>query len=293
MFKKRTNVPYWNEFAKYQSFKSAEEVFHAVVVIENTYILPDSIKSVLNTLKLHSQTFFGASWLKISEIADKAKVSISSVKRAIRLLKENGIIQVIPQTHTVTGSDAPNVYVINNPSSFVSEPIDESVDEPVDDPVTEPVDEPPYSNSNKDFDINPDSDPKNNKKEFKKNFDKFDKKVDSVWIDFDEEDKKIILKSVPKEFVEIMLPYYSNSPDIILKRWKSTCIAIKRNYFSFNDNHWQIIRQAWKTTVNMYKRNLIDNVKKKGTDVNDALGGYYYGLLCDFLIQARLQEQVA
>ena len=85
-----------------------------VKLFEKTHILTPAIKAVLNTLKLHAKRYFaGVCWLKREEIAKKAKVSLASVKRAIKALKEVGILTVHPHIHTKRGGQAHNVYVIN------------------------------------------------------------------------------------------------------------------------------------------------------------------------------------
>ena len=104
--------PYWVEFATYQSFGTVDEMVAQVKLFEKTHILTPAIKAVLNTLKLHAKRYFaGVCWLKREEIAKKAKVSLASVKRAIKALKEIGILTVHPHIHTKRGDpDGPSSY---------------------------------------------------------------------------------------------------------------------------------------------------------------------------------------
>lgn len=60
------------------------------------------------------------------EIALKAKVSLSSVKRVIKDLQEVGILKVYPHIHIKRGGRAHNIYVINP----IFEPSEESANEP-------------------------------------------------------------------------------------------------------------------------------------------------------------------
>ena len=91
----KSKTPYWEKFSVYQSFDSVEELNACLKQFHKLYALTPAVKAVLNTLKLHSKkTYIGVCWLYREEIAKKAKVSLASVKRAIKELKEIGILTV-------------------------------------------------------------------------------------------------------------------------------------------------------------------------------------------------------
>lgn len=113
MFKFKSTSPYWTEFSAYQTFQSVEELNMAVKQFISLYDLTDAIEAVLNTLKLHSKRYFGVCWLRKEKIAEKAKVSMSTVDRAIKGLKEIGFLTVIPCKHTKFGRQTHNVYILN------------------------------------------------------------------------------------------------------------------------------------------------------------------------------------
>lgn len=125
---RKTGVPYWKEFAEFQTFTSVEEMVDTVKSVCSEYCLTETIKAVLNTIKLHAKNFVGVCWLYREEIAKKAKVSLSSVKRAIKELKDAGIISVITKMHTKRGGQTHNLYVINNPVDIVDNIAKEACD---------------------------------------------------------------------------------------------------------------------------------------------------------------------
>lgn len=272
MLTKKTHVPYWEDFATFQTFNSVDEMVDVVKQFCSTYELTDSMQAVLNTIKLHAKNFVGVCWLYREEIAKKAKVSLSSVDRAVNALKEIGLLTVINKMHTKRGGKTHNLYVINNPvdsvDNFSSEPSSDPSFEEFNDASMptekEPINpcptmdsdvvESPYKNFHKDSNTN------------------LNKKNNSIIVDKVNDD---ILKYVPEEFVEIMKPYYDNSPEVIVARWKTTCIAIKKNCFGIQNTSWETIKEAWNLTVNRYKRNKI----RENND--DGLGGYYYRTLSE------------
>ena len=87
MFKFKSQNPYWTDFSSYQTFQTADELNMAVKEFISVYDLTDAIKAVLNTIKLHAKRYFGVCWLRKEQIAKKARVSPSTVDRAIKGLK--------------------------------------------------------------------------------------------------------------------------------------------------------------------------------------------------------------
>lgn len=250
--KSKPQNPYWTEFSSYQSFSSVEDMLEQIKRFEQTYILTPTVKAVLNTIKLHAKkTFIGVCWLYREEIAKKAKVSLASVKRAIKLLKESGILKVYPHIHTTKGGKSHNVYVINpifetsqDPSNEPSVPAEEEASEPTA-PTVSASEPETHKNSNT-----------NSNKTL----------------------KDISIKGIPTEFVKLMEPFYANNQDIIRARWKTVCVAVKNNCSKFAYTSWDTIGQAWKDSVRALKRGKL----KDRTE--DGLGGYFYGVLCDYLM---------
>ena len=251
--------PYWVEFSSYQTFTSVKDMIAQIKLFEKTHILTPAIKAVLNTLKLHAKRYFvGVCWLKREEIAKKAKVSLASVKRAIKALKETGILSVYPHIHTKRGGQAHNVYVIN----------------PIFKTPIEPENEPPLSELKDSVEPTATTvcaDPNSSYKNFNRNSDTNLKDISS-------KKEPTSLKNVPQEFITLMEPFYANSPEIIRARWKTVCVAVKRNCGTFRRTSWDTIGKAWKDTVRYLKRGKLKNC------TDDGIGGYFYGVLSDYLM---------
>jgi predicted transcriptional regulator len=269
--------PYWTEFSVYQSFDEVPQMFEEVDKIGNLFDMSDSVEAVLNTLKLHSQVIVGVCWLKISEIAKKAKLSIRTVQRAITDLKNSGIISVINQINTKRGGKAPNVYIIR--------PVDEGVS-PVapDDALDDTSSETPqptsdaakteelhvHSNSHRISNINPDSN-----KESKNRI--------TVPKLSSEEKYAETLKNIPQWFVDLMKPYYGHSPDVIRDRWWTTCNAVRWGATSWDYVSQETVIEAWRETVRRYKANKIRDTS------DDGIGGYYFRVLSGAALEEYTQ----
>lgn len=273
MFKKKSAEQYWKQFTSYQTFETVSDLNMAIKQFESTYDLTDAIKAVLNTIKLHSKTIFGVCWLKKERIAEKAKVSMSTVDRAIKGLKETGFLTVIPFGHTKFGRRTHNIYVLNPIFEVAEEVANEvTLDDqnelsnpcPASDSASEPVAyKNPHKNSNKTL------------------------KDLSITLDTTSVPNFDILKPVPNEFIDLLEPFYGHSPEIIRDRWKTVCSAVKKSCNSFEFASWESIRQAWKDTVKMLKRGRIR------TATDDGIGGYFYGVLCDYLMDDYLRNTFA
>lgn len=256
---------YWEKFSVYQSFQTAKELTDTIKRFLQLYSVTPSIKAVLNTLKLYSKrTFYGVSWLYIDEIAKKTKLSRSSVKRAIKELKAVGLLTVYENMHTEKGGKTHNVYVIN--------PIFELSDEPSNEPSVSGQEEPetPATPTVCESEVRPYKNPHTNSN---KNLKDLSIKLD----DISSMDETKYLKHVPNEFIDLLEPFYGHSPKIIRDRWKTVCSAVKRSCVEFKFTSFDTIGQAWKDVVTNLKRGKI----KDATD--DGIGGYFYGVLCDYL----------
>lgn len=280
MFKFKSASAYWQSFSEYQSFTNVDEMNALVKRFVSVYELTSAAESVLNTIKLHAKRFVGVCWLYREEIARKAGVSLSSVNRAIKALKETGILTVHHTIHTKRGGQTHSVYVINR--DFIGaelaavEPANESANEsPFE---SEKVSEMPRQTTDSA------SQPQVHKN-FNTNQHKTLKdKTHSINIDNNDSDVDDVLKSVPTEFITLMKPYYDGNPDVIAARWKTACVAIKKSCFSLANTSWETIGQAWRDVVRQYKRRKIRNSS------DDGLGGYFYRVLCDYLLDEYLRK---
>lgn len=211
------------------------------------------------------------------------------------------------------GGQSHNIYVIqdlyglNDQAS--GEANDEAPDEANDEASTTPehasnpcgskvseVATHPYKNFNRDFDKN--SNTNSNTKDKINTFEKDELLGDqSFKVEMEKEsdlqqqqkaefEKEVMLMHIPTEFVTIMNPFYGNRPEIILERWKSVSVAVKRSCLNMSNTSWETIDEAWKVTVNKFKRGLIKDAKTATTqsEIDKAIGGYFYGVLCDYLL---------
>lgn len=265
MFNFKPQNPYWMEFSSYQTFETVDAMIEQVKLFESTYDLTPSAKAVLNTIKLYSKrTFIGVCWLYREEIAKKAGVSLSTVKRTLKSLKEAGILTIHPFTHTKRGGKTHNIYVIN--------PIFEPSREPSNEPSVECEVEVLKSCQTTDSDESVLTH-KNSHTNPNTSLNHLSNKGNE-------------LKFVPDEFIDLMEPFYANQPEIIRDRWKTVCVAVKRSCVSLSYTSWDTIGQAWKDTVKKLKRGRIRTV------TNDGIGGYFYGVLCDYLLDDYLRAHI-
>lgn len=264
MFKFKSKEAYWQQFSSYQTFQTVEELNETVKRFVATYDLTDAIKAVLNTLKLHSKRFFGVCWLRKEKIALKAKVSMSTVDRAIKGLKESGLLTVIPFNHTKRGGQTHNVYVLN--------PVFEDAPQEVPNEVAKEVDpEPSKSCPATVSDVSAST--------HKNSHTNSNTSLNHLSIEKHDE-----LKFIPNKFIDLMEPFYANDPEIIRDRWKTVCVAAKRSGLTMDILSWDSVGQAWKDVVRFYKRGKIKN------STDDGIGAYFYGVLCDYLLNDCLRS---
>ena len=260
--KPKPQQPYWTEFAVYQSFSNVSDMLDQVKQFETTYILSPAIKAVLNTIKLHAKkTFIGVCWLYREEIAKKAKVSLASVKRAIKELKEAGILKVYPHINTLKGGKSHNIYVIN--------PLFTPSDEPSESDISEPSEPTAPTVCNDQDAAHKNADKNSNTKSKDLSIERFD-----------------ILKNVPNEFIDLLEPFYANNPKIIHARWKTVLSAVKKSCVSLKYTSFDTIGQAWTDVIKFYKRGKIKN------STDDGIGAYFYGVLCDYLLNDYLRNAI-
>lgn len=263
MFKFKSANQYWLEFSSYQTFSSIEDMIEQINIFESIYDLTPSAKAVLNTIKLYSKRFIGVCWLKREEIARKAGVSLSTVKRTIKSLKDTGFLSVYEQIHTKRGGQTHNVYVINS----IFEPAKEPANEPPSEDFLDLPETVVARVSDDRHQTHKNSNTNSNTKTLNNlSIGKFD-----------------ILKNVPNEFIDLMEPFYANNPELIHARWKTVCVAVKKSCINLSYTSWNTIGKAWNDVVKFYKRGKIKDSSDNG------LGGYFYGVLCDYLLNDYLK----
>lgn len=263
MLKFKSKQPYWADFSSYQTFQTTEEMIAQIKLFESTYELTPAVKAVLNTIKLHAKkTFVGVCWLYREEIAKKAKVSLGSVKRAIKLLKESGILSVYTHIHTKKGGQSHNIYVINpifeTPNLPANEPPAEVPSEPSETVVARVSADPAQAHKNSHTNSH--------------------KTLNNLSIG-----KSDILKNVPNEFIDLMEPFYANSPEIIHARWNTLLSATKKSCIKVRQLNWNTVKDAWTDVIKVYKRGKIRN------STDDGIGAYFYGVLCDYFVDDFLR----
>lgn len=275
MIKKKSKQQYWEKFSVYQTFQTAEDLNATIKRFLQIYTVTPSIKAVLNTLKLYSKrTFVGVCWLYIDEICKKVKLSRSTVKRAIRELKEVGLLTVHENMHTEKGGKTHNVYVINPIFELSEEPSNEPSEQGLEEPSN--LDVPTVSEVKTQSHKNPHT-----------NSNKTSKDLSNKGIDIKSLPDESVLKPVPTEFIKILEPYYANDPQIIRKRWGTLRSALKNNLGDQHFDAWDLVRDAWKDVVTFYKRGKIKN------STPDGLGAYFYGVLNDYLFDYSLRKALA
>lgn len=98
----------------YQTFESVKDMDRTIY--EYNKELSASLYETLRLLSQYSCKVVGVSHIKIKTIADKLGVSIATVKRRIKALKDNGYITVLNTIRRKKGGKGANAYVINTVS---------------------------------------------------------------------------------------------------------------------------------------------------------------------------------
>lgn len=95
----------------YQTFETVAEMDQEVKHFNRQLNKPHY--ETLNLLKQYSLKVIGVSHIKIQTIADRLDKSVSTIKRHIKYLKENGFISVVNTSRTKRGGKGANAYIIN------------------------------------------------------------------------------------------------------------------------------------------------------------------------------------
>jgi predicted transcriptional regulator len=103
----------FSAFKQFQSFSSVEDMNMAIRRFLYTYKheLTPSIVDVLKTISRYSCKLVGVCFTKIDTLSLQANVSRSTVERAIRTLKQYGVLKV-QRTQRKVGGFGHNVYII-------------------------------------------------------------------------------------------------------------------------------------------------------------------------------------
>jgi len=100
------------ELRKYQSFNSVQEmdcfISEALEIIELSKIE----RNVLWLLAGHSCKIAGVSWLKVQTIADALEVSYKTIQRALKSLKNIGIVKRVRTLRSVSGGFGASITII-------------------------------------------------------------------------------------------------------------------------------------------------------------------------------------
>lgn len=97
---------------EYESFESISEMDDFVSTALEVLELTELDRKLLRLLAAHSCKFIGISFLKVQTMADKLGVSYKTVQRALKRLKEIGIIQRVRQLRKVSGGFGASLTII-------------------------------------------------------------------------------------------------------------------------------------------------------------------------------------
>nr|WP_144922403.1 helix-turn-helix domain-containing protein [Paenibacillus bovis] len=103
-----------NYLSEYQTFDNKSELNEAISahISAHTYELNDTARDVLMMLARYSVKYPGVAHLKTATIAETVGKTGRTVRRAIALLVELGIIEKVPFLRAVSGGYGANVYRI-------------------------------------------------------------------------------------------------------------------------------------------------------------------------------------
>lgn len=97
---------------EFESFESISEMDDFVSTALEVLELTELDRKLLRLLAAHSCKFIGVSFLKVQTMADKLGVSYKTVQRALKRLKEIGIIQRVRQLRKVSGGFGASLTII-------------------------------------------------------------------------------------------------------------------------------------------------------------------------------------
>lgn len=258
----------YTAFKQFATFQSIEELNHAVrrFLYTHSHELTPSTIQTLKIISRFSCKIFGVCWTKIDTLASAVGISRSSVERAIRTLKQYGILTVQKTTRKI-GGQGHNIYVIstydvpNDGGEMTYRQNEESAAGTSVQPTkvdTEAVFcETVYSGREKDS-----------------------KDVKSAEPTLEQLDASYTPRNVPDVFVETVKPFVSSAYGIY-RLWGTVNASMR--YMGMLDASLDVIVDAFKQSVFAYKAG---KIKKD-------LGAYFYGTLCSmFAIERRKSVDV-
>jgi Helix-turn-helix domain len=254
----------------YQSFESAADMLRTVDSFIQSHRLTQSALKVLRFLAGRSKVVPGASWLRVETIANHPMVGVTdrTVRRAIRLLEELGIIEVHPQLREAQGGSGANVYVIKDQGVTPDVPPQMSGRE---------NDETPCHNS--DQPANLEAKKVSSYKKSTQNICSTIRTDSGVSESMDDVklDKSYTPHMVPEEFRDVVGIYFNDAIKIS-DFWHRAVLACKKFYNPNSQVPTDIAVEAFKQTVQAYKRRKI----------RGEFTGYYWGVLAKmFATQCR------
>lgn len=116
-----------NELRKYESFDSITEMDNFISKALGVLEIRELDRKILRLLAGYSCKFIGVSFLKVQTIADKLVVSYKTAQRALKRLKEIGIIKRIRTIRSVSGGFGSSITVIRPIALTYRERANESV----------------------------------------------------------------------------------------------------------------------------------------------------------------------
>jgi DNA-binding Lrp family transcriptional regulator len=101
-----------NELRKYETFKSVKQMDKFIGEALEVLPLSKIERDVLWLLAGHSCKVFGVSWLKVQTIADTLEVSYKTAQRALKRLKDFGIVKRVRTLRSVSGGFGASITII-------------------------------------------------------------------------------------------------------------------------------------------------------------------------------------
>lgn len=198
--------------------------------------LSPGVMKVLDTLRAKSRMALGVSYLKIATIAELAKVSEATVKRAIRQLEKIGVIKRIPNTNRPKlGGDGANMYQFQPCSQDDPAPMTLRPDEEM---STGSKAEKGKSDKHTGFSLS-----------LKPNTLKDNTYVPKHRL---KKDPTVIPSYIPKDFVKEVRQ--GANKKMIKELWTRVIMFKRRFGYQRNESVLQKALEAWEYTKNAYKR---------------------------------------
>lgn len=216
------------QLREYETFKTVKAMDSFICEALEAFELSETERKLLWLLAGHSCKFVGVSWLKVASMAKTLEVSSKTVQRALKHLKELGIIKRVRTIRPVSGGFGASLTIIC--------PIELSYREMAQELDSSTVEE------------------RNQKKETFL-FKAFKKDLKDIR-QHGEIDFSYLVQFVPKEFIESVRPFVT--PQEAFSLWGKVHVASKR-YAPSVVNIIEPAIRAFKASVLAYKSKRIKN----------------------------------